>query len=109
MDKELKQQFQEKNLEILKNKLKLDVGNNMNTLTLSLNHILDLEVFSALQKFGNIYLDAGAKLKEKDQQKILIQIGKKYLEETKTYLKKKRNDFFIFIDEFSFEDDIEKD
>lgn len=107
MDKELKQQFQEKNLEILKNKLKLDVGNNMNTLTLSLNHILDLEVFSALQKFGNIYLDAGAKLKERDQQKILIQIGKKYLEETKTYLKKKRNDFFIFIDEFSFEDDIE--
>lgn len=107
MDKELKQQFQEKNLEILKNKLKLDVSNNMNTLTLSLNHILDLEVSSALQKFGNIYLDAGAKFKEKEQQKILIQIGQKYLEETKAYLKQKRNDFLTFIDEFSFEDSIE--
>lgn len=101
MEQDFVLQLQEKNLEILKNKLKLDVANNMNSLTLSLNHILDLEVASALSKLIIIYQDVSSDIKEDQLQQILIQVGQKYLDEMKQYLKKKRTDIFGEINSLS--------
>lgn len=101
MEQDLALQLQEKNLEILKNKLKLDVSNNMNSLTLSLNHILDFEVTSALSKFLTIYQDVSCPVEEDELHQILIQIGQKYLEEMKQNLRKKKSDIFEEIDNFS--------
>lgn len=106
MDEELKQQFKIKNLEILKNKLKLDVHNNMNTLTLSLNHILDLEVSTAMNKTALIYYDADVRFKDGDQEEILISLGKKYIEVTKEYLKIKKTDLIKTIETFTVDTDI---
>lgn len=106
MDEELKQQFKIKNLEILKNKLKLDVHNNMNTLTLSLNHILDLEVSTAMNKTALIYYDADVRFNDGDQEEILISLGKKYIEVTKEYLKIKKTDLIKTIEAFTVDTDI---
>lgn len=106
MDEELKQQFKIKNLEILKNKLKLDVHNNMNTLILSLNHILDLEVSTAMNKTALIYYDADVRFNDGDQEEILISFGKKYIEVTKEYLKIKKTDLLKTIEAFTVDTDI---
>ena len=104
MDQELITQFQEKNLEILRNKLKLDVSNNMDALTLSLNHLLDFEVANAQTKILNIFLDVDAKMKDGEQTKILIAIGEKYLDETKNYLKAKRKELMQLINQITSEE-----
>ena len=104
MDQELITQFQEKNLEILRNKLKLDVSNNMDALTLSLNQLLDFEVSNAQTKILNIFLDVDAKMKDGEQTKILIAIGEKYLDETKNYLKAKRKELMQLINQITSEE-----
>lgn len=98
MDKEIAEQFRKKNSEILKNKLKLDVSNNLSTLTLSLNHILKLEMDAAMPKFSNIYIDADAVPHLEEQQVILKKLSLRFLDETKKYLKNKKHDLIETID-----------
>ncbi len=95
-DLELQQQFAQKNLEILKNKLNLDIDHNMEALTLSLNHILELEVSSAFLKIITIYHDAGdASVQESDIRYFLIPLGEVFLEEMKRHLMGKRKEYHL--------------
>ncbi len=92
MDEELKQKFQEKNLEILKRKLQLDISNNLDSLTLSLQNILDFEMVGAKSKMLSIFCDANPDFKSNEQNEILISLGKIYIKETKKYIKDKQKE-----------------
>ena len=107
MDEEIRTQFQVKNLTILKNKMQLDIRNSMDTLTLGLKNLLDFEVESAKTKVLNIYQDVDAKIKDGDQDEILVLLGEKYLEETKSYLNKKRKDLLKCVESISSLDSLD--
>ncbi len=107
MDEEIRTQFQVKNLTILKNKMQLDIRNSMDTLTLGLKNLLDFEVESAKTKVLNIYQDVDAKIKDGDQDEILVLLGEQYLEETKSYLNKKRKDLLKCVESISSLDSLD--
>lgn len=107
MDEEIRTQFQVKNLTILKNKMQLDIRNSMDTLTLGLKNLLDFEVESAKTKVLNIYQDVDAKIKDGDQNEILVLLSEQYLKETKSYLNKKRKDLLKCVESISSLDSLD--